>query len=58
MVGEYRLIGGATVPLYLGRFLFDTVVYGRQTLEFLIDLVGIERVLFGTDQNAARAYKL
>jgi aminocarboxymuconate-semialdehyde decarboxylase len=34
---------------YLGHFLFDTVVYGWQPLEFLIDLVGIERVLFGTD---------
>jgi aminocarboxymuconate-semialdehyde decarboxylase len=34
---------------YLDRFLFDTVLYDRRPLEFLIELVGPERVVFGTD---------
>jgi aminocarboxymuconate-semialdehyde decarboxylase len=34
---------------YRDRFVFDTVVYGWEPLEFLIGLVGAERVVFGTD---------
>jgi aminocarboxymuconate-semialdehyde decarboxylase len=34
---------------YRGNLLFDTVVYGRAQLEFLIELVGADRVVFGTD---------
>jgi aminocarboxymuconate-semialdehyde decarboxylase len=34
---------------YLDRFLFDTVVYDWDPLEFLIGLVGVDRVVFGTD---------
>jgi len=34
---------------YLRNFLFDTVTYDRRALRFLIELVGPDRVLFGTD---------
>ncbi len=34
---------------YLNRFYYDCIVYTEQALRFLIDSVGIERVLFGTD---------
>jgi aminocarboxymuconate-semialdehyde decarboxylase len=34
---------------YIDRFLFDTVVYDWQPLEFLIKLVGVDHVVFGTD---------
>jgi aminocarboxymuconate-semialdehyde decarboxylase len=34
---------------YLENFLFDTVVFELSALDFLIELVGPERVLFGTD---------
>jgi aminocarboxymuconate-semialdehyde decarboxylase len=34
---------------YVDRFLFDTVVYDWRPLEFLIDLVGVDHVVFGTD---------
>ena len=35
---------------YLENFLFDTVIYEPRSLAFLVDLVGAERVVFGTDQ--------
>lgn len=35
---------------YLGQLLFDSVIFGRKPLEFLIDLVGSDRVVFGTDR--------
>ncbi|MXZ90062.1 MAG: amidohydrolase [Chloroflexi bacterium] len=34
---------------YLNRFYYDCIVYTEQALRFLIDSVGIERVVFGTD---------
>jgi aminocarboxymuconate-semialdehyde decarboxylase len=34
---------------YVGNLLFDTVVYGAKPLRFLVDLVGPENVVFGTD---------
>ena len=34
---------------YLNRFYYDCIVYNEQALRFLIDSVGIDRVLFGTD---------
>lgn len=34
---------------YLRRFYYDCIVYSEQALRFLIDSVGIDRVLFGTD---------
>ncbi len=34
---------------YLRRFYYDCIVYTERSLRFLIDSVGIERVVFGTD---------
>ena len=34
---------------YLNRFYYDCIVYTAEALRFLIDSVGVERVLFGTD---------
>ena len=34
---------------YLDNFVFDTIVYEPAALEFLIESVGAERVIFGTD---------
>ena len=34
---------------YLKRFYYDCIVYTEQSLRFLIDSVGIDRVVFGTD---------
>ena len=34
---------------YLNRFYYDCIVYTEQALRFLIDSVGIDRVVFGSD---------
>ena len=34
---------------YLSKFYYDCIVYTEEALRFLIDTVGIERVVFGTD---------
>lgn len=34
---------------YLSNFLFDTVVYDARPLRFLLDMVGTDNVVFGTD---------
>lgn len=34
---------------YLRRFYYDCIVYTEQSLRFLIDSVGVDRVVFGTD---------
>ena len=34
---------------YLRRFFYDCIVYTEPALRFLIDTVGVDRVLFGTD---------
>jgi len=34
---------------YVDNFLFDTVVYDPRPLRFLLDLVGPDNVVFGTD---------
>ncbi len=34
---------------YLNRFYYDCIVYTEQSLRYLIDSVGIDRVVFGTD---------
>lgn len=34
---------------YLNRFYYDCIVYTEPALRYLIDAVGIERVVFGTD---------
>jgi aminocarboxymuconate-semialdehyde decarboxylase len=37
---------------YLGRFFYDSVTYTDRNLRFLVDSVGAERVVFGTDWPA------
>ena len=34
---------------YLRRIYFDAIVYDQRTLEYLIDQVGLDRVLYGSD---------
>lgn len=34
---------------YLRRFYYDGVVYHRSALQSIIDLVGVDRIMFGTD---------
>ena len=34
---------------YLKRIYFDAIVYDQRTLEYLIDQVGVDRVLYGSD---------
>ena len=34
---------------YLSKFYYDCIVYTEPALRYLIDAVGIDRVLFGTD---------
>lgn len=46
---------GATLDrpsTYLRRFYYDTVTYTDRNLRFLLDVVGADRVLFGTDWPA------
>jgi aminocarboxymuconate-semialdehyde decarboxylase len=38
---------------YIRRFYYDTIAYYPETLRFLIDLVGIDRVVIGSDNYAA-----
>jgi aminocarboxymuconate-semialdehyde decarboxylase len=46
---QVRELATRSPSQYLDRFLFDTVVYDWEPLEFLIGLVGVDRVVFGTD---------
>jgi aminocarboxymuconate-semialdehyde decarboxylase len=42
---------------YIRRFHYDTLTYYPETLRFLIDLVGSDRVVIGTDNFATRDVK-
>jgi aminocarboxymuconate-semialdehyde decarboxylase len=46
---ETREVARREPTAYLGSFLFDTIIFDRAALRFLIDRVGAERVVFGTD---------
>ena len=37
---------------YLGRFYYDSCTYTEATLRFLIDMVGVDQVVLGTDYPA------
>jgi aminocarboxymuconate-semialdehyde decarboxylase len=37
---------------YLSRFYYDSCTYTEATLRFLIDMVGVEQVVLGTDYPA------
>lgn len=41
---------------YVRRFYYDTVVYTPRNLRFLLDVVGADRVLFGTDWPAPMTF--
>jgi aminocarboxymuconate-semialdehyde decarboxylase len=41
---------------YVRRFFYDTVVYTPRNLRFLIDVVGVDRVVFGTDWPAPMTF--
>jgi aminocarboxymuconate-semialdehyde decarboxylase len=51
------LRGQAVAPpgAYVGRFYYDSVTYTDRNLRFLIDVVGRDRVVFGTDWPAPMA---
>jgi aminocarboxymuconate-semialdehyde decarboxylase len=34
---------------YLNRLWYDSIVYDQQTLDFLVERVGADRVLYGSD---------
>jgi aminocarboxymuconate-semialdehyde decarboxylase len=42
---------------YIRRFHYDTLTYYPETLRFLIDLVGSDRVVIGTDNFATMDVK-
>jgi aminocarboxymuconate-semialdehyde decarboxylase len=46
---EARLHISQPPSTYLGRFYYDCIVYTEPALRYLIDTVGIDRVVFGTD---------
>jgi aminocarboxymuconate-semialdehyde decarboxylase len=46
---EVREVAARRPLEYVGNFLFDTVVYHDAPLDFLIEFVGVDRVVFGTD---------
>ena len=48
-VPETRRLAANLPSQYLNRFYYDCIVYAEQSLRFLIDSVGIDRVVFGTD---------
>jgi aminocarboxymuconate-semialdehyde decarboxylase len=41
---------------YIRRFFYDTVVYTPRALRFLVDVVGADRVVFGTDWPAPMTF--
>lgn len=46
---QVREVAARAPSDYAGNLLFDTVVYDPKPLRFLVDLVGPENVVFGTD---------
>ena len=42
---------------YLGRFWYDCLTHSEDALRYLIDTVGIERVVFGTDWPFRHGYR-
>ena len=46
---EARGIMSQPPSAYLRRFYYDCIVYDERALRFLIDTVGVDRVVFGTD---------
>jgi len=46
---EARVHARQPPSTYLRRFYYDCIVYTEEALRYLIDTVGVERVVFGTD---------
>jgi aminocarboxymuconate-semialdehyde decarboxylase len=46
---EARLQLNQPPSAYLRRFYYDCIVYTESALRYLIDTVGVDRVVFGTD---------
>jgi aminocarboxymuconate-semialdehyde decarboxylase len=46
---EARVQIGQPPSAYLRRFYYDCIVYTESALRYLIDTVGVDRVVFGTD---------
>ncbi|PWU19232.1 MAG: amidohydrolase [Candidatus Rokuibacteriota bacterium] len=46
---EARVHAAKPPSAYLRRFYYDCIVYTESALRFLIDTVGVDRVVFGTD---------
>jgi aminocarboxymuconate-semialdehyde decarboxylase len=46
---ESKAAISAAPSTYLRRFWYDTITHAATPLTFLIDLVGADRVVFGTD---------
>jgi aminocarboxymuconate-semialdehyde decarboxylase len=46
---EARAQIGQPPSAYLRRFYYDCIVYTESALRYLIDTVGVDRVVFGTD---------
>jgi aminocarboxymuconate-semialdehyde decarboxylase len=46
---ETRAAISSTPSTYLRRFWYDTITHASMPLKFLIDLAGLDRVVFGTD---------
>jgi aminocarboxymuconate-semialdehyde decarboxylase len=40
---------------YIRRFYYDSIIYYPETLRYMIDLVGVDRVMIGSDNSYARA---
>ena len=53
-----RELGHMTRPAsaYLQRFYYDTITHSPQIMRFLIDMVGAERVMLGSDYNMDAGY--
>ena len=48
-VQETSAVAAQRPSAYLGGFFYDTIVHDPTALRFLIDLVGVERLLLGSD---------
>jgi aminocarboxymuconate-semialdehyde decarboxylase len=46
---QYRAKSTRPPSAFLGNFFFDTIVHDHKALRYLVDTVGAERVLVGTD---------
>ena len=55
MFPRYRGEAAELPSAYLRRFLYDTVTFTDRNLRFLVDVVGADRVLLGSDWPAPMA---